>query len=139
MTHIRIGILGLSFFIVSLNVAVSLEKVHSYQKEHHSYSVFLPGIKFTPLKRTIKNSRYLGYYSDKNLKDKAKKFELAQAQYFLAPTILDLENVNHRFILLDCTTEETAFRKMQELQAIPLMQNDLGMILAQRKGDPEEK
>ena len=75
--------------------------------------------------------KYVGYYTDKSLDVNQNAAEFAQAQYVLAPTILDLNNLNHEYILLDCSAEDIAFEKIKEIHAIPFKKR-LGLILAKR-------
>ena len=92
------------------------------------------GLKFSGLDGILQDAAYVGYYTDKNLsKDRDAAAQFSQAQYILAPAILDVNNTNHFFTLFDCTTEEMAFKKIKELGAIPIKKNKFGIILATHK------
>jgi len=58
--------------------------------------------------------------------------QFSQAQFALAPVILDLNNLNHRFLIFDCDDERRAFAAMQQIHAKPLKRN-MGIILAERE------
>ena len=77
--------------------------------------------------------KYVGYFTDRdqNLDETAAEF--AQAQYAIAPTILDMNYQKHELILLDCTDETVAMAKVKELGAIPLKRNKFGIILAKQR------
>lgn len=102
----------------------ALNKLLSHQKI---------GYQFAGLEEVTRGLDYIGYYTDENIdiNDQAHKL-FAHAQYILAPTILDFGNTEHNFILLVCTNEKNALRKIKELNAIPIRANKFGMILARR-------
>ena len=91
-------------------------------------------LEFIGLEQFTKDFKYMGYYTDIDIKKNepaAKTF--AQAQYWLAPTVLDFNNLNHEYIIFVCSNEETALKKIAEINALALTRNNLGMILARRK------
>ncbi len=51
----------------------------------------------------------------------------------LAPTILELNNLDHEYILFDCSTDQVAADKIEEINALAIKRNKFGIILA-RKG-----
>ncbi len=88
------------------------------------------GDRFRGLELLINKAPYLGYMTDKNLDDNISARQFAQAQLVLAPTILDLNNVGHEFIIFDYTTPQAAVQKIKELKLQPLKANRHGIILA---------
>jgi hypothetical protein len=88
------------------------------------------GIQFSGLKDILKNISHMGYYTDKDMDNRADALQFAQAQYTLAPIILDFNNTNYEYILFDCSKEEIAFKKMVETGAVPIRKNQFGIILA---------
>lgn len=91
---------------------------------------FFYGVKFSGLNDVFKGIKTVGYYSDKDLKKPQHLAEYQQAQFMIAPTLLDFSNLNHPFILFDCNQEINAWLKIKELQLVPLKRNPLGAILA---------
>ena len=90
------------------------------------------GYKFSGLKKFLKNVQFVGYCTDKNL-DVTKHAQLfSHAQYELAPIILDLNDAQHEFLLLDYINQNLAKKKIEELKLIPLKQSSDGIILARR-------
>ncbi len=79
----------------------------------------------------FKDQIYVSYVTDKNLKDIKPLKQFSQAQYILAPTILDPENLTHPFVIVDCSTEEAASRKIKQLNLRPIKKNAFGIIIAQ--------
>jgi len=91
------------------------------------------GYKFSGLQETFKNVKYIGYYTDKDLKETKALQQFSQAQYILAPVILDPDSTDYPYILFDCSTDDIALKKIKELDVIPLKKNKFGIILARRK------
>lgn len=88
------------------------------------------GDRFRGIETFVGKAPYIGYYTDKSLDDNLSARQFAQAQLVLAPTILDLNNTNHEFIIFDCTSPQVAMAKIQDLGAKPLKANSYGIILA---------
>jgi hypothetical protein len=91
--------------------------------------VFL-GDRFRGIENFVGQAPYIGYFTDKNLDDNRSARQFAQAQLVLAPSILDLNNTGHEFIIFDCTSPAVAMAKIQEIGAKPLKANPYGIILA---------
>ncbi|GEM_PF-2250788 len=90
------------------------------------------GIKFSGLENILKQETHVGYITDLNLKETAPLAEYEQAQYVLAPTILDVNNPDHRFLIVNCSSDASAFSKLKDIGARPLTRNNFGVILAMR-------
>ena len=92
------------------------------------------GFKFAGIEKLFRHVKYLGYYTDKDLvHDNIAAAQFAQAQYVLAPTILDPTSTQHTFVIFDCTNEAVAQSKIKELGFTPLKSNKFGIILAGKK------
>lgn len=124
-------------FVVMVNLAESFTDILDVYSQRRNNPFFFSGYRFTGLEKTFKNVKYAGYYTDKDLDESPAAANFAQAQYILAPTILDLNAANHEFILFDCSRQEIARQKIEELKYIPLKRNKFGVILA-RKNDPKD-
>ncbi len=125
-------ILIVSFLaIIIFNVIVFIPEVNRIKtfKKYLKHQVI--GGKFLGLENITKKINLLGYYSDTNDDESNKLF--SQAQFILAPTVLDYNNTNHEFILLVCKNDLQALEKIKELNAEPLFVNKFGMILIRRK------
>ena len=132
----KIKILYAAFLSVLslINVFILAKDIFSTQKRRENSQMFyFTGVRFSGLKDFLKDAGYVGYYTDKNLSKNEYAAQFSQAQYVLAPIILDLNNTAHRFILFDCTTEKKAFEKIEEIGAIPLKKNQYGIVLAEKK------
>ena len=92
--------------------------------------IFL-GYKFLGLNQILGPVDRIGYITDKNIDDRVNAMEFAQAEYTLVPITLDLNNPDHEYLILACTSPEIALAMSREMGWIPLKQNAFGIILAQ--------
>lgn len=72
----------------------------------------------------------IGYMTDKDLSQVLPGMQFSQAQYVLAPAILDLNNIHHRYLLLDYSDKRILAGTVIEHRLIPLKQTVRGVILA---------
>jgi hypothetical protein len=87
------------------------------------------GYQFMGLENIFKNVRTVGYYTDKNLDHPLAIAQFEQAQYVLAPTVLDLNHTDYPWVIFDCTSPQKAMEAIQRLGFVPLKVNH-GIILA---------
>ena len=90
------------------------------------------GTTFEAIRPLLKNVKYVGYCTDKDMDDKKNAAFFSEAQYVLAPTILDLNNPTREFLILDFSDEKKAISKIRELKAVPLKRSPQGIILAKQ-------
>ncbi len=76
-----------------------------------------------------KGTTYLGYFSDSDLTKSDDVKLLSQAQFVLAPVILDYTNIDHKYVLFVCNNETNAWKKMKETNTSPFLRNRYGVIL----------
>lgn len=93
------------------------------------------GREFSGLAQFTQGMRTIGYITDEDVakNDGAHKL-FAHAQYMLAPSILDLNNLDHEFLLFVYSDEKQALETIRRLNAQPLKRNPSGMILARNPG-----
>ncbi|MBI3602457.1 MAG: hypothetical protein HY209_06145 [Candidatus Omnitrophica bacterium] len=96
-----------------------------------------PGIVFLPLKKYLKEFSIVGYYtntiSSNPWTDVNAMWAYQQAQYALSPVLLDFNNLNHQFIVFNVTSAKVLLEKIQEIQAIPILDLKNGIALVKRK------
>jgi hypothetical protein len=90
------------------------------------------GIKFAGLNEILKDARHIGYLTSKDLNDYFTALQFAQAQYVLAPIILELNNPNHEYILLNYENPLMAINRAKAIGARPVKINPFGIVLARR-------
>ncbi|MBI4308715.1 MAG: hypothetical protein HY591_00115 [Candidatus Omnitrophica bacterium] len=85
---------------------------------------------FMGLEKAFAHAARAGYYTDKNMEHPLAIAQFEQAQYVLAPTVLELNNTSLPLIIFDCTSPAAALAKIKELKLIPVSANNTGIILA---------
>ena len=90
------------------------------------------GAKFIPFKDIFPHTQFVSYVSDSNVHSAIGNKEFTQAQYALAPIVLDGESTNHLYILINCSSQQKAFEELIKIKATPLKTNNRGLIAAQR-------
>ncbi len=90
------------------------------------------GEKFNGLQTLLKNEKYVGYYTDRNIADPRPMMELLQAQYTVVPLILDPNTLEHRFIIVNCDNVPAAIEKFKALGARAVTRTSLGIFLVER-------
>lgn len=125
--------ISLPFLIVLiLNIIGSKNELQVLHKAKQIMPHKNIGSEFEGLKPDLKNYTSISYYSDNLTNNDKSKELLAQAQYALAPTILDDKNLDHELLLLVCSNPAIALQKAKELGYTPLKANNKGMILARK-------
>jgi hypothetical protein len=88
------------------------------------------GDQFKGLETLLSNQRTIGYYTDKNMDNALAVAQFEQAQYLLAPTVLDFNHTQYSFTIFDCTSPQVALEKIKALGLKPVKANNFGIILA---------
>ena len=121
--------------VITVNLAESFVDILGLYSKRQNNPFFFSGSIFLGLEKMFQDVKYVGYYTDKNLNERPTAAKFAQAQYILAPAILDLNATDHEFILFDCSREEIARRKIEDIKAVPLKKNKFGVILAKKSNN----
>lgn len=91
------------------------------------------GSQFAGLGAFLGSESHVGYITDRKPTDDATIARYEQAQYMLAPVVLDLNNTGHKLLIFDCSSDEAALYKMKLAGAVPLKRNQFGIILGQTR------
>jgi hypothetical protein len=130
-TKIFLVITALIIALGSVQTVRELVKLTGLRQQH---PFVFGGEAFEGVKDVIQGEKYVSYITDKNLNVDKNIAEFSQAQFSLVPVILDLNNPNHRFLLINCESKPHAQAVLQYYKARPIRQNTLGVILAAREG-----
>jgi len=118
-------LIAINFFTISTK---TIKQVKNLDKQ------FLePGFEFAGLKKPLEGIPKAGYLSEKNQTAENQDGRFMMAQYMLAPTVLDLNNPNHQYLILDCSRPEAALYLLKETKAKPIAVTPFGKILAERQ------
>ncbi len=126
----RFIFLPLILVVLAINIQSLSRKILLMKKVRQKIPFLFMGYKFSGLKDILADTQIMGYYTDKDLNQRPAALQFAQAQYILAPIILDLNDIGHEYILFDCSEAEVAQKKIAESGMIPLRKNQFGIILA---------
>jgi len=116
--------------MLAINICSLAKEIIRMKRERKDKPYVFLGFKFSGLKEILGDVSYIGYITDKNLDNKIDAMQFAQAQYKLAPIILELNGTQHKYVLIDCSSIEVAKEKIKELDLVPIRQNQFGIILA---------
>ena len=92
-----------------------------------------PGIEYIDFKPLLKGIHRVGFLTNKNTSAEHNDGQFLKAQYMLAPVVLELRDENQSLLVIDPTSLIPAFDIMQRLNAVPILVNPYGKVLAQRK------
>ena len=122
-------------FIIGLILAAVFNLFTAYTQaiaellDRKSVPLHSLGFQFMELEDVFKGVRTVGYYTDKDLANPLAIAQFEQAQYMLAPTVLDLNQTQYHWVIFDCTSPQVAMKDIQQLGFTPLKINH-GIILA---------
>jgi len=125
-----------SFFFICLVLVAGFNLYRAYTQainqlqDRTSIPLHSLGFQFMGLENVFKGVRTVGYYTDKDLSNSLAIAQFEQAQYMLAPTVLDLNpSTQYHWVIVDCTSLQAAKEAIQRMGLTPLKFNH-GIILA---------
>lgn len=122
------------FYALGISIAISLVQLSlrtlKEQQPQSQFGLHSLASQFVPLQGVFKNIPRAGYYTDKNLAMPLVLAQYQQAQYVLAPTVLEINNTSFPLTLFDCTSPQVAIDTMKALNLVPVSQSPTGLILA---------
>ena len=123
-------------FFIFLLLAAAFNLLTAYTQaigeltDHKSIPLHSLGFQFRGLENVFKGVHTVGYFTDKDLvKDTIANAQYEQAQYMLAPTVLDLNHTQYHWVIFDCTSPQVAMDAIKNLGLTPLKIHT-GIILA---------
>ena len=121
-----------SFLCLSIvfNLYMLSAQILQHQKQAGAFQLHNLGDQFKEIAPLFSKIPKVGYYTDKNTELPLVIAQFEQAQYHLAPTVLDLNHTNYPLVIFDCTLPAIALTKIQELGMQPIKANKFGIILA---------
>jgi hypothetical protein len=113
----------------ALNLFMSYTQAIAQLQDHTTIPLHSLGFQFMGLENVFKDVRTVGYYTDKDLSNPLAVAQFEQAQYMLAPTVLDLNHTQYHWVIFDCTSPQVAMEAIKHLGLTPLKAHN-GIILA---------
>jgi hypothetical protein len=92
-----------------------------------------PGCQFEKFKTPLNGVHSAGYLTNKNTGRTNNDGIYLQAQYYLAPTVLTLNEAADEFNVIDYTHSSFAVYKVKELKSKLVDENAYGQALVQKK------
>ncbi|MCA9399365.1 MAG: hypothetical protein KC618_06425 [Candidatus Omnitrophica bacterium] len=93
---------------------------------------FEPGYQFHTFLPHLKGVEKAGYVTDLSINRESNDGAYLQAQYYLAPTILELEDINYPYFIIDSKNTDFIIRTIKETKARRLANNEYGQALMKR-------
>lgn len=128
-SQISLGVLVLATMI---GLVHGIAEIHHLATLRQQQPFVFAGKSLEGIRDLIRDEKYVGFISDRDMNDKNISAQFAQYQLALAPTILELNNPRHRFLILDLQDPRHAAMVLTQTQARPLRKNNLGIIIAER-------
>lgn len=101
------------------------------QKRQKIPYIFM-GEQFEELKPFLKNEQKIGYMAQPNPKGGENVIFLTQGQMILAPHILDWNNPNHRFVILEAKSAFWGMGMVKRLNGLVIKRYPSGLLLLER-------
>ena len=123
-------ILGFTLFLTN----VFFDFVYCKDKwNYHMPYNYEPGYQFVKFKERLTGVREIGYLTNKDFSPGKNDGIYLQAQYFLAPVLLKLNDANHSFNILDYSSQIFVFYMIKTLKADILVDNPYAQVLIRKK------
>lgn len=113
------------------NLFKTQKKFQSFAVKARTKPFIFIGTQFEGLKDPLHGLQKVGYYTDRSLDERFAAAQFAQAQYVLAPVILDLNNIDHPLVIFDFKNKNKSVQNILELEMIPVSISPSGIILAE--------
>ncbi len=133
MTKRRTFFILLVAAVLCLNIFTLGKDILKMKQQRKTFPYVFTGFKFSGLNDILRGVDYIGYYTDKDMDNRQDALQFSQAQYTLAPVILDLNNTQHEYVLFDCSSPKVALKKIKEIRAVPVRKNQFGIILTRNR------
>jgi len=126
---IKISLFLCFFAALIVNLIKSHQEISTLYKKYGSGASQFLGHKFSGLTPFLENSQRIGYLTDLSLDDRIAAAEFAQAQYVLAPIILEFGNPNLKFVLVNGSSLNRSLQLVKDQQLQALKKNTFNILL----------
>lgn len=126
------GVLVLTAALIGLNL-LDLKAVCKIFCQLKRNPVQEPGAEFALFRPYLKETREVGFLTNKDLREEKNYENFLRAQYRLAPVVLNLNEIHPEFNILDYTKPVWAIYTLKSLRAEPLASTPGQQVLAVRR------
>ncbi len=95
--------------------------------------IYEPGTQFATFKEKLKDVNAIGYLTNKDMSEEKNDGTFLQAQYMLAPTVLELNETHPNLNILDYTSPVYTVFTMRSLRSKPIASSPYGPVLAEKQ------
>ena len=107
---------------------------HTQTRLHsEDFSFVEHGWQFADFRDKLKGISTIGFLTNKDMSPEKNDGEFLQAQYILAPTVLELNNKTHSLQLMDYTDQIFVFYMLKELNAVVIHDNGFNKVLCKKQ------
>jgi len=103
------------------------------QVMHRHEDLLEPGTQFAHFNQYLKDQESIGFLTSKDMSSENNDGFFSQAQYILAPVILELNNPKNQFNILDYEQKKHIIYAMRALKSFRVSNNEYGQALIRRK------
>ena len=107
--------------------------VHTMSLLRKNEVILEPGSQFENFKKPLQGVKYVGYLTSKDTSEEDNDGAFLQAQYYLAPTIIELQNNSHQYQILDSENLLYIVYMMKTLKAVRITNNEYGQALIKKR------
>lgn len=132
LKHQTIFILSLTFIAFTLFLSIR----YVIKNKNPALVIYEPGYQYANFLPHLKNVKRLGFLTNKPTSSESGFEDYLQAQYVLAPRILDLNNSAYEYNIMDYMVEPKdqiyVFYMLNKLQAKKIADNVWGRVLIRK-------
>ena len=129
--YLEKSIVVLGIFLVLINVFFTFVYCKNKFNYHMPY-YYEPGYQFLRFKEHLSGAKEIGYLTNKDISPGKNDGIFLQAQYFLAPTILKLNDPAHELNILDYSSQIFVFYMIKKMKAAVVVDNPYGQALIRK-------
>ena len=123
-------ILAIALGVLGVNITDYYQEYSRLRQKRQNGPYPFLGLQFSGLQDILQGTETIGYVTDKDLNVQQNAMQFAQAQFMLAPVVLDIDFTGHEYILLDCSRPEITWNLINKFRLLPLRRNPFGIVLA---------
>lgn len=126
--------LAVALLVILVTVNSTYLFIHTMSKiDQLDVPYYEPGYQFAHFRDFLKNESQIGYITDRDITPEKNTAEFLQAQYMLAPIVLDLKNAGHSFFIIDSVDIPFIVYTMKRTNARRVVHNEYGQALFKKK------
>ena len=129
MSKLKLPFLIIILLAAAFNLLAAYGQGIQQLQDHTTVPLHSLGYQFMGLETVFKGVRTVGYFTDKDLDQPRNIAQFEQAQYMLAPTVLDLNHTQYHWVIFDCTSPQVALEAVKHFGFTPMKARN-GIILA---------